>query len=187
MIYQARTESNEMFIAMYETEEPKYKQFVGSPFADANFIDAMEKWQSSKREYKVRDEDKNDISHHMWSAWVNTQSGPPYDINLFHSDFAKGIDCTFLKDRLKLKGRRKIKEKEHVFEWTLLPLEDKKENEAVEFAEWTVINHYHSERVIKSTGEDFVRWTKGYQLPSKRVYVSTSELYQIFNNPNKPY
>lgn len=123
MIYRARTENDKVLIAMYETEEPR--KFT--TLANLSTTKEWDEWQSSKREYKVRESDRKEIL----DAIIDSIKFPG-DMKDFYDSLVKGIDCTFLKDRLKLDDVHEtiIGACRGEFEWTLLPLEDKKENEA---------------------------------------------------------
>lgn len=139
MIYQARTENAEMFIAMYETEEPR--KFT--TLANLSTTKEWDEWQSSKREYEVREGNKEEVINLLKGEYA---LNPKYhNGDSWQTWLANGIDCTFLKDRLKLEKYCSICDEHNtpnsvicwacrretiVQYWTLLPLEDKKENEA---------------------------------------------------------
>lgn len=143
MMLQVRTESNETFIAMYETErtEPNEEDYFHLDNGKQLYEEAFFEWQSSKREYKVRKEDEDLLIEELYDHYHKDYSGDRLD-EMLNSE---GIDCTFLKYRLKLEeclgegwvpsyndpdniGCHPNAEPELM--WTLLPLEDKKENEA---------------------------------------------------------
>lgn len=168
MTLQARTLANKLFIAMYETEEPKKEGFINGP----EYLRALTQWQSSKREYKVNDKYILGLRKALFDE-------VDYGGALaFKAALEKGIDCTFLKDRLKLEVKPCEDCKSlpmmcyqhetygNEFEWTLLPLEDKKENEAVEFAK-------------KNAEEDYIKTPI-----SVLKYIGVLE-NQLFKNPNK--
>lgn len=189
----ARTENNKVLIAMYETEKPKREECVdyNGEVSSFEYEQRLKQWQSPKREYAVRESDKEEIRKALKGVFLNCDSIKPRQMSWTQVDieFAealeKGIDCTFLKDRLKLGcnceyctfPHMKVQEKHYPcdncgqlvtgeYSWSLLPLEDKKENEAVEFAK-------------KNAEEDYIKTPI-----SVLKYIGVLE-NQIFKNPNK--
>lgn len=153
MIYIATLRDDKLFIATYETEEPSKNLYFGLDI-DSEYEKDYKHWQSFKREYRVRESDKWEIINELTKNWVKSNSSIS-----FHKEPNKGIDCTFLKDRLKLKAAWNMKLSERVEIWTLLPLEDKKENEA---GKWISIKDQIPDTSVCGVSNRVLAYGSGY-------------------------